>query len=82
MQIMWGNSSILINVITRTEPSSEETKSDADDDQHDTDEELTMVAEVLVDSYDWQEESTRRDDRRNVQGCPDHPRARRFNRRN
>ena len=40
-----------------TEPSSEEIKSDADDDQHDTDEELTMVAEVLVDSHDWQEDS-------------------------
>ena len=40
-----------------TEPSSEEIKSDGDDDQHDTDEELTMVAEVLIDLHDWQEQS-------------------------
>ena len=40
-----------------TEPSSEEIKSDADEDQRDTDEELTMVAEVLVDSHEWQENS-------------------------
>ena len=40
-----------------TEPSSEEIKSDADEDQRDTDEELTMVSEVLVDSHEWQEDS-------------------------
>ena len=40
-----------------TKQFSEEIKSNADDDQHDTYEDLTMVVEVRVDSHDWQEDS-------------------------